>query len=210
MLKNKKSTLLLFERMYSHVSVCRIAALPLDPWHTYLEAYENGKVNKYVGDIYLWLSLFRFLRKVAGFSTYLPSWSHFLRCSSNSSDCSVVLCSTDPSSAATLWEQQSKRRSGGRIQQFSPKGLLVCRFPCRARVAVTVVLSHHFVCVCHPFLFRCDFDAERARRMGQTAWKPLCLSLFDYKTEKYVIAKNKKVGVLYRIVQLSIMAYIIG
>ncbi|XP_077168034.1 P2X purinoceptor 5 isoform X1 [Paroedura picta] len=46
--------------------------------------------------------------------------------------------------------------------------------------------------------------------MGQVAWKALCLSLFDYKTEKYVIAKNKKVGILYRAVQLSIMAYIVG
>uniref|UniRef100_A0A8D0GCR6 P2X purinoceptor n=1 Tax=Sphenodon punctatus TaxID=8508 RepID=A0A8D0GCR6_SPHPU len=46
--------------------------------------------------------------------------------------------------------------------------------------------------------------------MGQVAWKPLCLSLFDYKTEKYVIAKNKKVGLLYRVVQLSILAYIVG
>ncbi|KAM6465082.1 P2X purinoceptor 5 isoform 2-T2 [Liasis olivaceus] len=46
--------------------------------------------------------------------------------------------------------------------------------------------------------------------MGQIAWKALCLSLFDYKTEKYVIAKNKKVGILYRVVQLSILAYIVG
>ncbi|XP_042298310.1 P2X purinoceptor 5 [Sceloporus undulatus] len=46
--------------------------------------------------------------------------------------------------------------------------------------------------------------------MGQIAWKALCVSLFDYKTEKYVIAKNKKVGILYRVVQLSIMAYIVG
>uniref|UniRef100_A0A8C3S7L5 P2X purinoceptor n=1 Tax=Chelydra serpentina TaxID=8475 RepID=A0A8C3S7L5_CHESE len=38
----------------------------------------------------------------------------------------------------------------------------------------------------------------------------LCLSLFDYKTEKYVIAKNKKVGILYRVVQLSILAYLVG
>uniref|UniRef100_A0A8D2L9Q8 P2X purinoceptor n=1 Tax=Varanus komodoensis TaxID=61221 RepID=A0A8D2L9Q8_VARKO len=38
----------------------------------------------------------------------------------------------------------------------------------------------------------------------------LCLSLFDYKTEKYVIAKNKKVGILYRAVQLFILAYIVG
>uniref|UniRef100_A0A8C3UK63 P2X purinoceptor n=1 Tax=Catharus ustulatus TaxID=91951 RepID=A0A8C3UK63_CATUS len=46
--------------------------------------------------------------------------------------------------------------------------------------------------------------------MGQVAWKALFLSLFDYKTEKYVIAKNKKVGVLYRVVQLSILAYLVG
>ncbi|TSQ46638.1 P2X purinoceptor 5 [Bagarius yarrelli] len=30
------------------------------------------------------------------------------------------------------------------------------------------------------------------------------------QTEKYVIAKNKKVGVLYRLIQLSIIGYIIG
>ncbi|XP_010157745.1 PREDICTED: P2X purinoceptor 5 isoform X2 [Eurypyga helias] len=46
--------------------------------------------------------------------------------------------------------------------------------------------------------------------MGQVAWKALFLSLFDYKTEKYVIAKNKKVGILYRVVQLSILAYLVG
>ncbi|XP_071431336.1 P2X purinoceptor 5 isoform X1 [Pithys albifrons albifrons] len=46
--------------------------------------------------------------------------------------------------------------------------------------------------------------------MGQVAWKALFLSLFDYKTEKYVIAKNKKVGILYRAVQLSVLAYLVG
>ncbi|XP_032072031.1 P2X purinoceptor 5 [Thamnophis elegans] len=46
--------------------------------------------------------------------------------------------------------------------------------------------------------------------MDQIAWKELCCSLFDYKTEKYVIAKNKKVGILYRTVQLSILIYIVG
>ncbi|XP_037632137.1 P2X purinoceptor 5-like isoform X3 [Sebastes umbrosus] len=34
--------------------------------------------------------------------------------------------------------------------------------------------------------------------------------LFDYKTEKYVDTKNKKVGVLYRLIQLSIIGYLIG
>uniref|UniRef100_A0A672IY85 P2X purinoceptor n=1 Tax=Salarias fasciatus TaxID=181472 RepID=A0A672IY85_SALFA len=36
------------------------------------------------------------------------------------------------------------------------------------------------------------------------------LALFDYKTEKYIIAKNKKVGILYRLIQLSVIGYIIG
>ncbi|XP_049926280.1 P2X purinoceptor 5-like [Epinephelus moara] len=36
------------------------------------------------------------------------------------------------------------------------------------------------------------------------------LSLFDYKTEKYIVAKNKTVGVLYRLIQLSLIGYIIG
>ncbi|XP_043910269.1 P2X purinoceptor 5 isoform X2 [Protopterus annectens] len=46
--------------------------------------------------------------------------------------------------------------------------------------------------------------------MGQVEWKGLFLSAFDYKTEKYVITKNRKVGILYRLVQLSILAYIVG
>ncbi|KAM4844091.1 P2X purinoceptor 5 isoform 2-T2 [Thomomys bottae] len=45
--------------------------------------------------------------------------------------------------------------------------------------------------------------------MGQRAWKRLCLSLLDYKTEKYVVAKNKKVGLLYRLLQLSILLYLV-
>ncbi|XP_075999428.1 P2X purinoceptor 5-like [Genypterus blacodes] len=36
------------------------------------------------------------------------------------------------------------------------------------------------------------------------------LSLFDYKTEKYIVANNKKIGVLYRLLQLSIIGYVIG
>uniref|UniRef100_A0A3P8UNV9 Purinergic receptor P2X 5 n=1 Tax=Cynoglossus semilaevis TaxID=244447 RepID=A0A3P8UNV9_CYNSE len=36
------------------------------------------------------------------------------------------------------------------------------------------------------------------------------LSIFDYKTEKFVVARNKKVGVLYRLIQLTVLGYIIG
>ncbi|KAI7800864.1 putative P2X purinoceptor 5-like [Triplophysa rosa] len=35
-------------------------------------------------------------------------------------------------------------------------------------------------------------------------------SLFYYKTVKYVVAQNKKVGVLYRIFQLTVIGYLIG
>ncbi|XP_070082561.1 P2X purinoceptor 5 isoform X9 [Equus przewalskii] len=45
--------------------------------------------------------------------------------------------------------------------------------------------------------------------MGQVVCKSLFQSLFDYKTAKYVIAKNKKVGLLYRLLQASILAYLV-
>ncbi|XP_006641067.1 P2X purinoceptor 5 [Lepisosteus oculatus] len=46
--------------------------------------------------------------------------------------------------------------------------------------------------------------------MAEDSWKSFFLSVFDYKTEKYVIAQNKKVGILYRVVQLAILGYIVG
>ncbi|XP_038548807.1 P2X purinoceptor 5-like [Micropterus salmoides] len=46
--------------------------------------------------------------------------------------------------------------------------------------------------------------------MAGSFFKGRFLSLFDYKTEKYIVAKNKKVGILYRLIQLSIIGYIIG
>ncbi|XP_069546854.1 P2X purinoceptor 5-like [Brachyistius frenatus] len=36
------------------------------------------------------------------------------------------------------------------------------------------------------------------------------LSLFNYKTEKYLVAENKKLGVLYRLFQICIIGYLIG
>uniref|UniRef100_A0A673LVG3 P2X purinoceptor n=2 Tax=Sinocyclocheilus rhinocerous TaxID=307959 RepID=A0A673LVG3_9TELE len=41
-------------------------------------------------------------------------------------------------------------------------------------------------------------------------WGNFFLSLLDYKTEKFVIAKNKKVGVLFRLFQLGLIGYLIG
>ncbi|XP_072310114.1 P2X purinoceptor 5-like isoform X2 [Eucyclogobius newberryi] len=46
--------------------------------------------------------------------------------------------------------------------------------------------------------------------MAGSCFKTRLLSLCDYKTEKYIVAKNKKVGVLYRLIQLTIVGYIIG
>ncbi|XP_006246628.1 P2X purinoceptor 5 isoform X1 [Rattus norvegicus] len=45
--------------------------------------------------------------------------------------------------------------------------------------------------------------------MGQAAWKGFVLSLFDYKTAKFVVAKSKKVGLLYRVLQLIILLYLL-
>ncbi|XP_072307032.1 P2X purinoceptor 5-like [Eucyclogobius newberryi] len=36
------------------------------------------------------------------------------------------------------------------------------------------------------------------------------LSLFNYQTEKYVVTKKRKIGILYRLYQLAVLAYIIG
>ncbi|KAI4891798.1 hypothetical protein NFI96_014808 [Prochilodus magdalenae] len=41
-------------------------------------------------------------------------------------------------------------------------------------------------------------------------WGSFFYSLLDYKTEKFVIAKNKKVGVLYRLFQVGVIGYLIG
>ncbi|KAG7279376.1 hypothetical protein CRUP_001284 [Coryphaenoides rupestris] len=35
-------------------------------------------------------------------------------------------------------------------------------------------------------------------------------SLLNYKTEKYVIAENKKIGVLFRVYQVAVLAYLVG
>jgi len=35
-------------------------------------------------------------------------------------------------------------------------------------------------------------------------------SLFNYKTKKYMIAENKKIGVLFRVYQVAVLAYLLG
>lgn len=61
--------------------------------------------------------------------------------------------------------------------------------------------------------------APRAAHVGPAVRRPgwggsmdcraLCLSLLDYKTEKYVVAKNRKVGLLYRLLQLGVLLYLL-
>ncbi|XP_070774031.1 P2X purinoceptor 5 [Enoplosus armatus] len=41
-------------------------------------------------------------------------------------------------------------------------------------------------------------------------WGVFFVSLLNYKTEKYVIAENRKIGILFRLYQLAVLGYIIG
>ncbi|XP_069556791.1 P2X purinoceptor 5 isoform X1 [Brachyistius frenatus] len=41
-------------------------------------------------------------------------------------------------------------------------------------------------------------------------WGGFFISLLNYKTEKYVIAENRKIGILFRLYQLAVLGYIIG
>uniref|UniRef100_A0A3Q3QT39 Uncharacterized protein n=1 Tax=Monopterus albus TaxID=43700 RepID=A0A3Q3QT39_MONAL len=41
-------------------------------------------------------------------------------------------------------------------------------------------------------------------------WGGFFFSVLNYKTEKYVIAENKRIGVLFRLYQLAVLGYIIG
>lgn len=60
-------------------------------------------------------------------------------------------------------------------------------------------------CVCKPI-----GPLGNSCSMAGSIVKGRFLALFDYKTKKYIVAKNKKVGVLYRLTQLTILGYIIG
>ncbi|XP_017268032.1 P2X purinoceptor 5 isoform X2 [Kryptolebias marmoratus] len=41
-------------------------------------------------------------------------------------------------------------------------------------------------------------------------WGGFFVSLLNYKTEKYVIAENRRIGILFRLYQLAVLGYIIG
>ncbi|KAH0625484.1 hypothetical protein JD844_015016 [Phrynosoma platyrhinos] len=44
----------------------------------------------------------------------------------------------------------------------------------------------------------------------QPAMEESCLGLLDYKTEKFALTRNRKVGLLHRLIQLGILAYLFG
>ncbi|XP_041796101.1 P2X purinoceptor 5-like isoform X2 [Chelmon rostratus] len=46
--------------------------------------------------------------------------------------------------------------------------------------------------------------------MAWGVFKELLISFLDYKTEKFIVVKNKKIGILYRLIQLAIIGYVIG
>lgn len=48
------------------------------------------------------------------------------------------------------------------------------------------------------------------RAGGMAGWGGFFVSLLNYKTEKYVIAENRKIGILFRLYQLAVLGYIIG
>uniref|UniRef100_A0A671YHP2 P2X purinoceptor n=2 Tax=Sparus aurata TaxID=8175 RepID=A0A671YHP2_SPAAU len=52
----------------------------------------------------------------------------------------------------------------------------------------------------------------RAHRAGggMAGWGGFFFSLLNYKTEKYVIAENRRIGILFRLYQLAVLGYIIG
>uniref|UniRef100_A0AAQ6IJG2 P2X purinoceptor n=1 Tax=Anabas testudineus TaxID=64144 RepID=A0AAQ6IJG2_ANATE len=45
---------------------------------------------------------------------------------------------------------------------------------------------------------------------GMAGWGGFFFSLLNYKTEKYVIAENRRIGILFRLYQLAVLGYIIG
>ncbi|MEQ2178320.1 hypothetical protein GOODEAATRI_012792, partial [Goodea atripinnis] len=53
-----------------------------------------------------------------------------------------------------------------------------------------------------------SFGFGEARQMA--GWGGFFFSLLNYKTEKYVIAENRKIGILFRLYQLAVLGYIIG
>lgn len=60
-------------------------------------------------------------------------------------------------------------------------------------------------CVCV-----CVCAVSRQLRMAFSSLRDRAVELLNYKTAKYIVAHNKKVGFLYRLFQLFLIGYIIG
>ncbi|XP_067350432.1 P2X purinoceptor 5 isoform X1 [Channa argus] len=56
----------------------------------------------------------------------------------------------------------------------------------------------------------CSLTRVHCAGGGMAGWGGFFFSLLNYKTEKYVIAENKKIGILFRLYQLAVLGYIIG
>ncbi|XP_029527006.2 P2X purinoceptor 5-like isoform X1 [Oncorhynchus nerka] len=46
--------------------------------------------------------------------------------------------------------------------------------------------------------------------MGELTWGSFFLGFLNFKTEKYVIAENRKLGISFRVFQICVLAYVIG
>ncbi|KAL0994411.1 hypothetical protein UPYG_G00121870 [Umbra pygmaea] len=46
--------------------------------------------------------------------------------------------------------------------------------------------------------------------MGELTWGAFFLGFLNFKTEKYVIAENRKLGISFRVFQVCVLAYVIG
>lgn len=77
--------------------------------------------------------------------------------------------------------------------------------PCKTSEAVISAGSLR-AAVC---LSVCLTRAHRAGG-GMAGWGGFFFSLLNYKTEKYVIAENRRIGILFRLYQLAVLGYIIG
>ncbi|XP_013993407.1 P2X purinoceptor 5 isoform X1 [Salmo salar] len=48
------------------------------------------------------------------------------------------------------------------------------------------------------------------RNMGELTWRIFFLGFLNFKTEKYVIAENRKLGISFRVFQICVLLYVIG
>lgn len=116
----------------------------------------------------------------------------------------------------TKYEHEIK---GGIIWAYS---LQICQHrPVTKRVSVVPVFCSPSLCGFAPrmtapahisvWLLTVELLCARVHRAGGMAgWGLFFLSLLNYKTAKFVIAENKRIGILFRLYQLAVLGYLIG